>query len=392
LFTYAEKINQNSKTDSSNSSWTGKTRINKKESEMNSIYQKNKIVIQPKLIINTPGDVYEQEADAMADKVMCMSITDKDNLKYDKEVEIQRKESSNNDDLSTAPPIVEEVINSTPGKPLDEKTRAFMEPRFGFDFSNVKIYDNDKAAESAGAINSLAYTTGNKIVFNHNQFDPESNNGQHLLAHELTHVIQQSDMVRPYRPSIAMDKTKDKRKSFNFGKLDDATLIEDSFDLKTDKETKPWIQLITIEFNTTKTDVNSSKYWEGTASVHYYDNPVKWSDYSFTVAGGSAELGKTDKGNFTVQRIEGVGYNSGSFSGRAGVDYDASNREGPRKRYSKDLSANMSYAVFYNGGEALHAGPIDESSHGCVHVDFTNIKQLNYHSVIGLTKVKVSYS
>ena len=54
----------------------------------------------------------------------------------------------------------------------------------------------------------------------------------------------------------------------------------------------------------------------------------------------------------------------------------------------------MSFAVFYNKGEALHAGPLDYSSHGCVHVDWTDyatIKQLNYHSVIGLTKVKVKY-
>ena len=105
----------------------------------------------------------------------------------------------------------------------------------------------------------------------------------------------------------------------------------------------------------------------------------------------SRTLGRTDAGSFTVHRIEGIGYNSGTFSGRVGVDYQASEREGPRKRYSKDLRGNMDFAVFYNKGEALHGGPIDVSSHGCVHVDWTDIKRLNYHSVIGLTKVKVKY-
>ena len=108
---------------------------------------------------------------------------------------------------------------------------------------------------------------------------------------------------------------------------------------------------------------------------------------------------KTDAGSFTVHRIEGFGYNSGSASGTPGVDFKWSDREGPDKRYMKQDStgfraANMSFAVFYNAGEALHAGPLDFTSHGCVHVDWNSedtIKQLNYHSVIGLTKVKVSY-
>ena len=201
------------------------------------------------------------------------------------------------------------------------------------------------------------------------------------MAHELTHVTQQSAVVRPYRRSSA----------FNFGKDDDLTLTEESFDRKKDKENKPWIQLVTVNFTATKTDVNGDDYWEGTATAQYYANAAQQPDFTFTVAGGSRTLGQTDAGSFTVHRIEGIGYNSGTFSGRVGVDYQASEREGPRKRYSKDLRGNMDFAVFYNKGEALHGGPIDVSSHGCVHVDWTDIKRLNYHSVIGLTKVKVTY-
>jgi hypothetical protein len=85
--------------------------------------------------------------------------------------------------------------------------------------------------------------------------------------------------------------------------------------------------------------------------------------------------------------------------GHRGGDFKWSDREGPNNRYRKKDStglraANMSFAVFYKKGEALHAGPLDVTSHGCVHVDWNNqdaIKNVNYHSVIGLTKVKVSY-
>jgi hypothetical protein len=108
---------------------------------------------------------------------------------------------------------------------------------------------------------------------------------------------------------------------------------------------------------------------------------------------------RLDAGSFTVHRIEGFGSNSGSASGNPGVDFKLSDREGLNKRYTKKDSTgyratNMSFAVFHNKGEALHAGPLDLTSHGCVHVDWKNedvIKQLNYHSVIGLTKVKVLY-
>jgi hypothetical protein len=179
-----------------------------------------------------------------------------------------------------------------------------------------------------------------------------------------------------------------------FGELDTATLVEQSFDAKTDKESKPWIELVTVEFTGTATDADGNTYWEGNATARYYGNTVKLSDVSFTVAGGSAQLGTTDAGSFTVARIEGYGYNSGTFSGK--VDWSM-REKGKDWKYTKNdpvtgrRPANMSLAVFYNGGEALHLGPLDLSSHGCVHVGWDVIRQVNYHSVVGLTKVKVRY-
>lgn len=88
------------------------------------------------------------------------------------------------------PPIVHEVLRS-PGQPLDTATRAFTEPRFGHDFSGVRVHTDAKAAESARAVNALAYTVGRDVVFGTNLYAPGTISGQRLLAHELTHVVQQ---------------------------------------------------------------------------------------------------------------------------------------------------------------------------------------------------------
>jgi Domain of unknown function (DUF4157) len=161
------------------------------------------LFIQRKLSIGAADDPMEKEADDMADKVMRMPMPepihfsttgDMINRKCahceGKEKEIRRKESHTKA-VRTAPSIVHEVINSPGGNPLDTDTRSFMETRFNYDFSNVKIHDNDLAAKSAGSINALAYTSGNNIVFNSGQYNTGSDSGKRLLAHELTHVIQQ---------------------------------------------------------------------------------------------------------------------------------------------------------------------------------------------------------
>lgn len=94
---------------------------------------------------------------------------------------------------AAAPPIVHEVLRS-PGQPLEAKTRAFMEPRFGQDFSKVRIHTGSRAAESALAVQARAYTVGKDIVFGAAQYAPGTAPGNKLLAHELTHVVQQGGM------------------------------------------------------------------------------------------------------------------------------------------------------------------------------------------------------
>ena len=93
--------------------------------------------------------------------------------------------------VSNVPPVMHQALHSQ-GQPLDATTRSFMEPLFGHDFSRVRVHTDTKAAESAKALDALAYTVGRNIVFGPGQFAPGTIGGRQLLAHELTHVVQQN--------------------------------------------------------------------------------------------------------------------------------------------------------------------------------------------------------
>jgi hypothetical protein len=94
--------------------------------------------------------------------------------------------------LNAVPSTVHDVLRAS-GQPLSEATRAFMEPRFGHDFSGVRVHVDERASESARAVNALAYTVGQHIVFGAGHYAPYSRGGQKLIAHELTHTIQQQN-------------------------------------------------------------------------------------------------------------------------------------------------------------------------------------------------------
>jgi hypothetical protein len=101
-----------------------------------------------------------------------------------------QRSALNHNAVKGVPKIVHEVLRS-PGQPLDASARAFFEPRFGQDLSRVRVHASSQAAESAKAVNALAYTVGNNVVFGPGQFQPETGAGRRLLAHELTHTLQQ---------------------------------------------------------------------------------------------------------------------------------------------------------------------------------------------------------
>jgi hypothetical protein len=185
--------------------------------------------LQTKLTVNQPGDAFEQEADRVADQVMRMpdpvpapvhpnqacsalalqrkcacggSDTECTSCKEDREGNLQRA-SGQPGTPSEAPGIVHDVLRSG-GKPLDPATRAFFEPRFGHDFSAVRIHTDARAKSSAAAVNALAFTVRHHIVLDAApNFVHEGHSGW-LLAHELAHVVQQGAAKRP----SASDKTR----------------------------------------------------------------------------------------------------------------------------------------------------------------------------------------
>lgn len=162
------------------------------------VYSSRLPVIQTKLQINQPGNVYEQEADHVSEQVMSMNdpeppISDdedqaKNSLMRKQSAELGANAATGSLDV---PPIVHAVLRSGGGQPLDTTTRAFMEPRLGYDFSRIRVHTDVRAAESARAVNALAYTLGRDVVFGKGQYTPGTSEGRRLLAHELTHVAQQ---------------------------------------------------------------------------------------------------------------------------------------------------------------------------------------------------------
>jgi Domain of unknown function (DUF4157) len=118
---------------------------------------------------------------------------------------LQRREAGSAT-ASDVPSIVHDVLN-LPGQPLDSSTRSFMEPRFGRDFSGVRIHTDTQSAQSAQAVNAHAYTVGKNVVFGAGRYTPSDRFGRELLAHELTHVVQQhSSSVASATGPLTMDR------------------------------------------------------------------------------------------------------------------------------------------------------------------------------------------
>jgi hypothetical protein len=203
-------------------------------------------VLQTKLTVSHPGDIFEQEAERVADDVMRMTEPaesgpaesglehggKRDTPRIQRMCpdceELQREAAPGQDHAGhaiadaagacvvfrashptdwsgldvPAPPTVADVIDS-PGEPLDPATRAFFEPRFGHDFGHVRVHTDAKAGASASALHAQAYTVGAHIAFGAGRYAPGHPGSRRLLAHELTHVVQQSSGAQRVQRQIA---------------------------------------------------------------------------------------------------------------------------------------------------------------------------------------------
>lgn len=175
--------------------------------------------LQAKPAISQPGDLHEQEADRIADQVMRIperSVVQRKGscapcalggppcAKCQDEPIIHRA-AENPASLSAPDPVAH---NLGAGESLDAGTRAFMESRFGADFSGVRVHTGATASDAAKSIQARAYTLGRDVVFASQAYNPGTSEGRRLLAHELTHVIQQRGSARSIQRKLLVEDPK----------------------------------------------------------------------------------------------------------------------------------------------------------------------------------------
>jgi hypothetical protein len=173
--------------------------------------------VQMKMEVSKPGDRLEQEADRMAGKVMRMAApplaspagTERLQRQTDEKIrkapapedklqkkEVEKLQRKGGGAPAASSSVQSAIKGSTGGQPLSSDVRGFMEPRFNADFSNVRIHDDQQSASLSNQLSARAFTYQNHIFFSHGQFQPGSGDGKQLLAHELTHTIQQGHAVQ----------------------------------------------------------------------------------------------------------------------------------------------------------------------------------------------------
>lgn len=142
------------------------------------------------LTVNAPNDVYEQEADRVADDVMNHKTVAGDSPPAGNHPTAIQTASDQPNPVTTG---VERNINQLRGggTALPSPERSFFENRMGHDFSQVRVHTGSTAVQTSRDLNARAFTVGSDIAFNQNEFRPGTDSGRHLIAHELTHVVQQ---------------------------------------------------------------------------------------------------------------------------------------------------------------------------------------------------------
>jgi phage-related protein len=167
------------------------------------------LVVQKKLEIGAEDDYFEVEADHIADQVVAMPdsmpvhppTNTPNNIQRkcahcEDEERIQKKALASTSKHAT-PEVTSKIYSSKgSGSLMDTGAKDFMESRFGTDFSDVRIHTDSNASQLSQSLNAQAFTVGNDIYFNEGKYNPSSQEGKHLLAHELTHTLQQGDTIK----------------------------------------------------------------------------------------------------------------------------------------------------------------------------------------------------
>ena len=163
--------------------------------------------IQAKLKVGQPGDIYEQEADRVAEQVMRMPEPQVQRLPKGEEEEIPQIKGHTGQTPGVTPDLESRIYaQGGGGQPLPKSVRDFFEPRFGYNFSQVRVHTDASTADIARDLNARAFTIGGNVVFGAGQYAPETTVGKRLLAHELMHVLQQRAIPSPRRTQVVVNQ------------------------------------------------------------------------------------------------------------------------------------------------------------------------------------------
>jgi pyrrolidone-carboxylate peptidase len=301
------------------------------------------------LSIGALDDPLEIEADRTADAVMASAVAAHAGTVPTR---LSRAPLPATPPGDKAPGIVDRVLASS-GRALDAATRAFMEPRFGRDFSQVRVHDDAQAQESARAVDAAAYTVGSHLVFGAGQLQPHTAAGQRLLAHELSHVLQQSGAA-PAAQSATLRRAPAKGSG---------------------KSAPPYIKEIVVDQNekqgiTAKLSDGTSFTGEcSTGKGHCcFDDSAGTAEGGACSSARSTQVGNncTPIGTFTVTKKIG---------------------SGPIPFWTQFHDAKSVALHNYDyGTERVNGTPL---SHGCVRLHMETAEKVFNGSVVGVTKVTV---
>lgn len=316
--------------------------------------------IQTKLVITESGDEYEQEADRIADEVTrtrrpqtqrsCACGEECPDCRTDAPRQAVRRLQNTRDGAQTAPPIVHSVLQAL-GQPLDTEARKFMESRFGHDFSSVRVHNDTQAAESTRGLHALGYTVGRHIIFGAGQYSPRTPAGRRLLAHELTHVLQQE--APPSLPAVSEQRPAEAQSR--------------------------GAQVVQCQRPGGQRPSNSRRILVDSDNQNLYAYENNTPVYNFNCVTGDSE-NRTSCGRFNVFRKEQI-------------------------YRSRQYNAQMNYAMFFHRGQAIHEShavgvssfvrswvPFSDrllGSHGCVRLASSDAQTLFNWTPMG-TPVQVT--
>ena len=161
--------------------------------------------LQRKAMVSTPGDPLEREADAMAERVTRDAFAGPALISPQGGSPLTQRSAA---DPGAAAADGDGAVRAAAsgGVPLAQELRSYFEPRFGHDFGQVRIHADNSAAQAARAVQARAYTVGSDVVFGAGQYAPATTQGRRLLAHELTHVVQQGGGASQAAATVQRDK------------------------------------------------------------------------------------------------------------------------------------------------------------------------------------------